>query len=87
MDCNRDTLYPSILFIFLFWLKVSSLFPVFQGLAGEFCRFYSILISTDWDKAAADTSTSVDTSVFIGYPRLDEKKLQKKKKREPSTWN
>ena len=79
MDCNRDTLYPSILFIFLFWLKVSSLFPVFQSLAGEFCRFYSILISTDWDKAAADTSTSVDTSVFIGYPRLDEKKLQKKK--------
>ena len=84
MDCNRDTLYPSILFIFFFWLKVSSLFPVFQGLAGEFCRFYNILISTDWDKAAAaDTSTSVDTSVFIGYPRLDEKKLQKK---NLSTW-
>ena len=80
MDCNRDTLYPSILFIFLFWLKVSSLFPVFQGLAGEFCRFYSILISTDWDKAAADTSTSVDTSVFVGYPRPDEKKIAKKKK-------
>lgn len=80
MDCNRDTLYPSILFIFLFWLEVWSLFPVFQGVASECCRFYSILISTDRDKAAADTSTSVDTSVFIGYPRLDEKKkLQQKK--------
>ena len=79
MDCNKDTLYPSILFIFLFWLKVSSLFPVFQGLASECCRFYNILISTESKQPPPDASTSVDTSVFIGYPRPDEKKNCKKK--------
>ena len=90
MDCNRDTfniskntVYFSLLIVVV---KVSSLFPVFQGLASECCRFYNILISTETKQPPPpDTSTSVDTSVFIGYPRPDEKKIAKKKKREPST--
>ena len=85
MDCNRDTfniskntVYFSLLIVVV---KVSSLFPVFQGLASECCRFYNILISTETKQPPPDTSTSVDTSVFIGYPRPDEKKnLQKTKK-------
>ena len=89
MDCNRDTfniskntVYFSLLIVVV---KVSSLFPVLQGLASECCRFYNILISTETKQPPPDASTSVDTSVFIGYPRPDEKKNAKKKKREPST--
>ena len=89
MDCNRDTfniskntVYFSLLIVVV---KVSSLFPVFQGLASECCRFYNILISTESKQPPPDASASVDTSVFIGYPRPDEKKITKKKKREPST--
>ena len=84
MDCNRDTfniskntVYFSLLIVVV---KVSSLFPVFQDLASECCRFYNILISTESKQPPPDTSTSVDTSVFIGYPRPDEKKKCKKKK-------
>ena len=52
---------------------MSSLCPVFHGLASECCRFYNILISTE------SKQPPPDTSVFIGYPRPDEKKkLQKK---------
>ena len=83
MDCNRDTfniskntVYFSLLIVVV---KVSSLFPVFQGLASECCRFYNILISTESKQPPPDTSTSVDTSVFMGYPRPDEKKNCKKK--------
>ena len=50
----------------------------FSCFPGSCCRFYSILISTETKQPPLDMSTSVDTSVFIGYPRLDEKKLQKK---------
>ena len=54
-------------------VKVSSLFPVFQGLASECYRFYNILISTETKQPPPDAS------VFMGYPRPDEKKkLQKK---------
>ena len=77
MDCNRDTfniskntVYFSLLIVVV---KVSSLFPVFQGLASECCRFYNILISTE------SKQPPPDTSVFIGYPRPDEKKNCKKK--------
>ena len=84
MDCNRDTfniskntVYFSLLIVVV---KVSSLFPVFQDLASECCRFYNILISTESKQPPPDTSTSVDTSVFIGYPRPDEKKKMQKKK-------
>ena len=70
-------IYPRILFIFLFWLllyRSASLCPVFQGLASECCRFlYNILISTETKQPPPDTS------VFIGYPRPDEKKNCKKK--------
>ena len=82
---SKYAVYFSLLIVVV---KVSSLFPVYQGLASEFCRFYNILISTETKQPPPDTSTSVDTSVFIGYPRPDEKKIaKKKKKREPSTWN
>ena len=90
MDCNRNTfniskntVYFSLLIVVV---QVSSLCPVFQGLASECCRFYNILISTESKQPPPDASASVDTSVFIGYPRPDEKKnYKKKKKREPST--
>ena len=79
MDCNRDTfniskntVYISLLIVVA---QVSSLCPVFQGLASECCRFlYNILISTETKQPPPDTS------VFIGYPRPDEKKNCKKKK-------
>ena len=77
MDCNRDTfniskntVYFSLLIVVV---KVSSLFPVFQGLASECCRFYNILISTETKQPPPDAS------VFMGYPRPDEKKNCKKK--------
>ena len=80
MDCNRDTfniskntVYFSLLIVVV---KVSSLFPVFQGLASECCRFYNILISTE------SKQPPPDTSVFIGYPRPDEKKIAKKKQKK-----
>ena len=83
MDCKRDTfniskntVYFSLLIVVV---KVSSLFPVLQGLASECCRFYNILISTETKQPPPDTSTSVDTSVLIGYPRPYEKKNAKKK--------
>ena len=69
MDCNRDTfniskntVYFSLLIVVV---KVSSLFPVFQGLASECCRFYNILISTETKQPPPDASTSVDTSVLM----------------------
>ena len=74
---SKYTVYFSLLIVVV---KVSSLFPVFQGLASECCRFYNILISTE------SKQPPPDASVFIGYPRPDEKK-NAKKKREPSTWN
>ena len=78
MDCNRDTFniskYTVYFSLLIVVVKVSSLFPVFQGLASECCRFYNILISTE------SKQPPPDTSVFIGYPRPDEKKNCKKKK-------
>ena len=76
---SKYTVYFSLLIVVV---KVSSLCPVLQGLASECCRFYNILISTETKQPPPDTSSSVDTSVFIGYPRPDEKKNCKKKK----TW-
>ena len=70
---SKYAVYFSLLIVVV---KVWSLFPVFQGLASEFCRFYNILISTETKQPPPDTSTSV----FIGYPRPDEKKNCKKKK-------
>ena len=68
---SKYTVYFSLLIVVV---KVSSLCPVFQGLASECCRFYNILISTETKQPPPDTS------VFIGYPQPDEKKIAKKKK-------
>ena len=77
MDCNRDTFniskYTVYFSLLIVVVKVSSLFPVFQGLASECCRFYNILISTETKQPPPDAS------VFIGYPRPNEKKIAKKK--------